>query len=224
MRQPCSGVILAGGLATRCGGGNKALLPLGGMPLLDRIFAVYRQVFEEIILVTNAPREFLGWDAKIVTDIFPERSSLTGIHAGLFYAENPFAFVCACDTPFLKREVVELVLERLRPGTDVALPRTAAGAEPLCAAYSRRCLKPIEQHLKSRLMKIQLALAGCRIETVPEAAIRERDPQLMSFFNVNTPEDLALAERLLAETEPGDGPPGASRQPRPEPHQEMDPA
>lgn len=224
MRNPSSGVILAGGLATRCGGGNKALLPLGGRPLLDRIFSVYRQVFEEIILVTNSPREFLGWDAKIVTDIFTERSSLTGIHAGLFYAENPFAFVCACDTPFLKREVVELVLERLRPGVDVVLPRTAAGAEPLCAAYSRRCLKPIEQHLQSRLMKIQLALADCRIETVPEAAIRERDPELVSFFNVNTPEDLARAERMLAEAEPGGGPPGGCRPPRTEPHQEMDPA
>ena len=224
MRQPCSGVILAGGLATRCGGGNKALLPLGGRPLLDRIFAVYRQVFEEIILVTNSPREFLGWDAKIVTDIFAERSSLTGIHAGLFYAENPFAFVCACDTPFLKRGVVELVLERLRPGTDVVLPRTAAGAEPLCAAYSRRCLKPIEQHLRSRLLKIQLALAGCRIETIPEAAIRERDPQLISFFNVNTPEDLARAERMLAETQPDGEPPDGSPPPRTEPHQEMDPA
>jgi molybdopterin-guanine dinucleotide biosynthesis protein A len=217
-------VILAGGLATRCGGGNKALLPLGGRPLLDRIFSVYRQVFEEIILVTNSPREFLGWDAKIVTDIFSERSSLTGIHTGLFYAENPYAFVCACDTPFLKREVVELVLERLRPVTDVALPRTAAGAEPLCAAYSRRCLKPIEQHLNRRLLKIQLALAGCRIETIPETAIRERDPELVSFFNVNTIEDLARAERMLAGAEPGGEPPGGCRPPRTEPHQEMDPA
>jgi molybdopterin-guanine dinucleotide biosynthesis protein A len=204
MRQPCSGVILAGGLATRCGGGNKALLPLGGLRLLDRIFSVYRQVFEEIILVTNQPLEFLGWDAKIVTDIFPERSSLTGIHAGLFYSERPCAFVSACDTPFLQREVVELVLDRLRPGIDVVLPRTSAGAEPLCAAYSRRCLPPIEHHLRGHLMKIQLALAGCRIETVPEAAIRDRDPGLVSFFNVNTPEELARAELLLAETEPVD--------------------
>jgi molybdenum cofactor guanylyltransferase len=203
MRQPCSGVILAGGLATRCGGENKALLPLGGFRLLDRIFSLYRQVFEEIILVTNRPVEFLDWDAKIVTDIFPERSSLTGIHAGLFYSERPFAFVSACDTPFLKREVIELVLDRLHPGVDVVLPRTSAGAEPLCAAYSRRCLKPIEHHLRMNLMKIQLALAGCRIEIVPETAIRDRDPGLVSFFNVNTPEDLARAELLLSETEPG---------------------
>jgi molybdenum cofactor guanylyltransferase len=205
MRQPCSGVILAGGLATRCGGGNKALLPLGGARLLDRIYAVYRQVFDEIILVTNQPMEFLDWDATIVTDIYPERSSLTGVHAGLFYSGNPFAFVSACDTPFLKREVVEMVLDRLQPEIDLVLPRTAAGAEPLCAAYSRRCLKPIEQAIRLNHMKIQRALAGCRIEIVPEADLRTRDAQLLSFFNVNTPEDLARAEHLLAAAQSKEG-------------------
>jgi molybdopterin-guanine dinucleotide biosynthesis protein A len=199
MRQPCSGVILAGGLATRCGGENKALLPLGGVRLLDRIFAVYRQLFEEIILVTNQPLDFLDWDARIVTDIFPERSSLTGIHAGLFYAEHPFAFVSACDTPFLKREILELVLERVRPEFDLVMPCTEAGAEPLCAAYSRRCLKPIENAIRGNRMKIRLALAGCRVETIPEADVLARDPELLSFFNVNTPEDLARAEHLLAD-------------------------
>jgi len=202
MRQPCSGVILAGGLAKRCGGENKALLPLGGVRLLDRVYAVYRQLFEEIILVTNQPLDFLDWDVRIVTDIFPERSSLTGIHAGLFYAEHPFAFVSACDTPFLKREVVELVLDRLRPEVDLVMPVTAAGAEPLCAAYSRRCLKAMEHHIRANRMKIRLALAECRLETIPEADILARDPGLLSFFNVNTPEDLKRAERLLAEAEP----------------------
>jgi len=203
MRQPCSGVILAGGLATRCGGENKALLPLGGARLLDRIFDVYRQVFADIILVTNRPLDFLDWDATIVSDIFPERSSLTGIHAGLFYCEHPFAFVSACDTPFLRREVIELVLDRVRPQVDLVLPCTASGAEPLCAVYSRRCLKPIEAALRQSHMKIRLALAGRRTETIPEAELRARDPELLSFFNVNTLEDLAAAERLLAQAQAG---------------------
>ncbi len=198
MRQPCSGVILAGGLATRCGGENKALLPLGGVPLIDRILEVYRHVFEDIILVTNEPLTLVDRDAKIVTDIFPERSSLTGIHAGLFYAEHPFAFVSACDTPFLARAVIEAVLERIRPETDVVMPLTGAGAEPLCAAYSRRCLKPIEHSLQHGRMKIRLALSGCRTEHVPEADLRAVDPELASFFNVNTLDDLCRAEQMAA--------------------------
>ena len=198
MKHPCSGVILAGGLATRYGGENKAFLKVGGVQILDRLFDLFSELFDEIILVTNRPRDFLEWDALIVTDVFPVRSSLTGIHAGLFYARHPFAFFSACDTPFLKREIIETVLSEIEPGADLVLPRTSAGFEPLCAAYSRRCLKPAEDHLRANKFKIHLALKGCRIKTIPEDRLREKDPDLVSFFNVNTPQDLARAEQMLS--------------------------
>lgn len=197
MKQPCSGVILAGGLSTRYGGENKAFLKVGGMRILDRLFAVYTELFDEIILVTNRPSDFLAWDALIVTDIFPVRSSLTGIHAGLFYARHPFAFFSACDTPFLKKEVVETVLDSLDPGIDLVIPRTSAGFEPLCAAYSQRCLKAAEDHILQNKFKIQMALSGKRVRAIPEDVLREKDPDLRSFFNVNSPEDLARAEQFV---------------------------
>jgi molybdopterin-guanine dinucleotide biosynthesis protein A len=197
MRQPCSGVILAGGLSTRYGGENKAFLRVGGMRILDRLFAVYGELFDEIILVTNNPGEFLEWDALIVTDVFPVRSSLTGIHAGLFYARHPFAFFSACDTPFLKKELVETVLDSLEPGIDLVIPQTSAGLEPLCAAYSQRCLKAAEEHILQNKFKIQMALSGKRIKKIPEDVLRQKDPELRSFFNVNSPEDLARAERFV---------------------------
>ena len=197
MRQPCSGVILAGGLSTRYGGENKAFLRVGGMRILDRLFAVYGELFDEIILVTNIPGEFLEWDALIVTDVFPVRSSLTGIHAGLFYARHPFAFFSACDTPFLKKELVETMLDSLEPGIDLVIPQTSAGLEPLCAAYSQRCLKAAEEHILQNKFKIQMALSGKRIKKIPEDVLRQKDPELRSFFNVNSPEDLARAERFV---------------------------
>ena len=197
MRQPCSGVILAGGLSTRYAGENKAFLRVGGMRILDRLFAVYGELFDEIILVTNNPGEFLEWDALIVTDVFPVRSSLTGIHAGLFYARHPFAFFSGCDTPFLKKEVVETVLDSLEPGIDLVIPQTSAGLEPLCAAYSQRCLKAAEEHILQNKFKIQMALSGKRIKTIPEDVLRQKDPELLSFFNVNSPEDLTRAEQFV---------------------------
>ncbi len=198
MRQPCTGVILAGGLSTRYGGRNKALLQVGGRCILDRLFEVFRGLFAETILVTNRPEEFLEWDVFIVTDLFAVRSSLTGIHTGLFYARQPHAFFAACDTPFLQRGVVEAVLEGIEPAVDLVIPRTAAGLEPLCAAYSKRCLRSVEDHLRRGLFKIQWALANKRIREIPEEVLRRRDPELRSFFNVNTPEDLARAEALAA--------------------------
>jgi molybdenum cofactor guanylyltransferase len=200
MKMSCSGVILCGGLSTRYGGENKALLKVGGVRILDRLFGIYTEFFDEIILVTNHPREYLEWDALIVTDLFPVRSSLTGIHAGLFYARHPFAFFSACDSPFLKRKVIETVLENLEPEIDLVIPQTSAGFEPLCAAYSRRCLKPAEENIRQSKFKIQMALSEKRIKKIPEDLLREKDPQLLSFFNVNSPEDLARAEQLVKST------------------------
>jgi molybdopterin-guanine dinucleotide biosynthesis protein A len=129
------------------------------------------------------------------------RSSLTGIHAGLFYMKNSFAFFSACDTPFLKRELVETLIENIDQNYDIIMPETAAGAEPLCAIYSKRCLKPAEQHLRENKFKIQLAFRRHRIKKVSTSTLRRRDPDLISFFNINTPGDLARAEEMAARGE-----------------------
>jgi len=194
---PCTGVILSGGLATRYDGIQKALLRVGGVRILDRIYRIYTELFEEIILVTNIAEKFLEWDLLIVPDLFPVRSSLTGVHAGLFFMSNPFAFVSACDTPFLKKEIVETVIENIEAHIDMVMPQTAAGFEPLCAAYSKRCLDPAQQHLEQDKLKIIDAFRKCRIKTISEKILREKDPDLQSFFNINTPDDLKRAEEMV---------------------------
>ena len=194
---PCTGVILSGGLATRYDGTEKALLRVGGIRLLDRIYNIYSALFEEIILVTNTPQKYLAWDLLIVPDLFPIRSSLTGIHAGLFFMTNPFAFISACDTPFLKKEVIETVIGKIESDIDIVIPETSAGLEPLCAAYSRRCLEPAQQHLEQEKLKVIKAFRKSRIKTVSEKVLRKQDPDLLSFFNVNTSDDLKRAEEMV---------------------------
>ena len=196
---PCTGVILSGGLATRYDGTEKALLQVGGIRILDRIFDIYSELFEEIILVTNTPEKFLEWDCLIVSDLFQIRSSLTGIHAGLFYMTNPFAFISACDTPFLKKEMVETVIGKIEPQIDIVIPETAAGLEPLCAVYSKRCLNSAQHHLEQKKLKVIKAFRKSRIKTISEKVLREIDPDLQSFFNINTAEDLKRAEEMVLE-------------------------
>jgi len=200
MTHPCTGVILSGGLNTRFGGTNKAFSSIGGRRIIDRLLDVFTDLFDEIILVTNHPEQFLQWDLTIVTDIFDLRSSLTGIHTGLFYANNPNAFFSACDTPFLQKELVETLVEQIEHKIDIIMPETTAGFEPLCAIYSKRCLKPAEDHLKANKLKIQWAFRSNRIKNIPENLLRSVDPELRSFFNINTPEDLARAAAMIAES------------------------
>ena len=196
-KYPCTGVILSGGLATRYDGTEKALLQVGGIRLLDRIYEIYTELFDEIILVTNTPQKFLEWDLLIVPDLFPIRSSLTGIHAGLFFMTNPFAFISACDTPFLKKDVVETIIEKIESDIDIIMPETSAGLEPLCAVYSRRCLETAQHHLEQEKLKVIKAFRKSRMKMISEKALRKKDPDLLSFFNINTSDDLKRAEEMV---------------------------
>jgi molybdopterin-guanine dinucleotide biosynthesis protein A len=198
--EKCSGVILAGGMSKRLNGRDKAMIEVNGRRILDRIHAVYSEIFSEIILVTNTPHAYLDWNMLVVTDLLPIRSSLTGIHAGLFYTSRPFAFVSACDAPFLKQELVHLLISQARPGADAVMPETANGLEPLCAVYSKSCLNNIESHIRQEKLKIQKVFHKSRINRISEARLRKTDPDLISFININTPEDLLRVESLEKES------------------------
>lgn len=199
MKYSCSGIILSGGLNTRMGGKNKALLSLGGQTILDRLYNTFQGLFDEVLLVTKDPVQYLSWDFMIVSDLFPLPSSLTGIHAGLFHASATHAFITACDTPFLRPELIKALLDELEPKWDVIMPVTEQGNQPLCAIYSKRCIKPIERQLKNGDPKILNFFPKIKVKEIPEAELRSADPHLSSFFNINTPEDLTTSEQMLAD-------------------------
>jgi molybdenum cofactor guanylyltransferase len=195
MKNKCTGVILAGGKNSRFSGMNKALVRIDGKRILDRIYEVFARLFDNIILVTNDPVQYMEWDFDIVTDIFPIRSSLTGIHAGLFYSTTPHAFFLACDIPFIKKEMIEMILDRIEPSIDIVIPETSKGLEPLCSVYSKRCFNPIEEQLEKKSFKIQRIFQKVRVQKIPEEMLRNIDPDLVSLYNINTLEDLAKAEQ-----------------------------
>ncbi len=196
MTCPVSGIILAGGENKRFGGREKAFITIHGRSILDHLYGLFQELFDEIILVTNNPAAYLKWNLNIATDLFALRGSLTGIHAGLFYAANPHVFVAACDTPFLCKELVGALLDSVNPDLDIVIPCTDEGFEPLCAVYSKRCLVPIEQQLLRKELKIDLLFKKVRLKKILAPALRQFDPQLLSFFNINTPEDLEQARDL----------------------------
>jgi molybdopterin-guanine dinucleotide biosynthesis protein A len=181
------------------GGENKAFLSVGGETIMDRLYRTFTGLFDEILIVTNEPLRYLSWDAMIVTDIFPIRSSLTGIHSGLLHTSTPHAFVAACDTPFLKEALIRELLGELEPNLDVVIPVTEDGHQPLCAIYSKRCLKPIERQLKDEVLKILKFFSKVKVKRIPGEQIKSADPHLVSFFNINTPEELVASDKMLAD-------------------------
>lgn len=200
MTVACTGVILAGGQNKRFDGQNKAFIHVGNRRIVDRLLDVYAQLFDQVVLVTNDPAAYMDVNALIVSDHYAERSSLNGLHAGLFTAAHEHAFFAACDTPFIKKELIQFVLAHIERKADIVIPQTAAGYEPMFAVYRKTCLPVMAWQLEHDRLKIQGLFRKLRVKTLPEADLRQIDPDLLSFFNINTPEDLVRAEAMQSKT------------------------
>ncbi|MBC16113.1 MAG: molybdenum cofactor guanylyltransferase [Desulfovibrio sp.] len=193
-----AGIILAGGLGTRMGHVKKAFLDIGGLAIIDRLLAVYRPLFQEIIISAREADEFAEYGLPVALDRFEARSSLTGIHAGLETMTTDFGFFSACDAPFLQPGLVERLLAEVAPDDDVIIPLKEDGyREPLCAIYSKRCLPFIADQLAQGDFKIIRFFEHVRVKEVPVARLYDGDPEFLSFFNVNRPEDLAEARLMI---------------------------
>ena len=184
----CCAVILAGGLNSRMGGRNKALLDVGGKRIVDRILEALDPIFQEILLVTRKPDQYRNLPIKVVEDLFEIRASLTGLHAGLKHAEAPFIFVVPCDVPFLNPDLIRAILREVTPDVDVVVPQDGKFYEPLCAVYSKRCLPYIEDMLSRGDLRIFNFFDKIRLRTIPMERLNKTDPDRQSFVNVNTPD------------------------------------
>lgn len=194
-----TGVILSEGANSRLDGVNKAFMRIGEKRIIDRIYDIFCEFFNEIILVTNDPAAYLDWDLKIVTDCYPVGNSLAGIHAGLFYSSNPYAFFTACDMPFMQKKLIETLICAVKPQIDVVIPETSAGVEPLCAIYSKRLVARIENQLEKHEYKIQKMFNKVFVKKISEKDIRATDPELISFLNINTPDLFQKAKEIIQE-------------------------
>ena len=190
-RSEVSGVILAGGKNARMGGTNKAFLAIDGERLIDRVVRLFNSLFSETILVTNEPLEYLDQDVMIVTDIYPGKGSLGGIYTGLFFASGSHIFVAACDMPFLKKSFIEYMIGRI-DRYDIAVPVQKEGYQPLHAIYSKACLSPMRKLIQEDRLKVTGFYKGRRVLTIGEEITRQHDPERKIFFNINSPEDLAM--------------------------------
>jgi len=200
-----TGVIQAGGKSTRMGGRPKALMELGGRPIIERVADVVRAVADDVLIVTNTPDLYASLGLPMVPDAFPDHGSLGGIYSGLRAASGEAAFTVACDMPFLMAEVARLVTRRAAEA-DAVVPRVGAQWETLHACYAKSCLAPIEARLRQGQLKIVGFYDDVRVLEIPESEVaRHRAPEIV-FMNVNTPDELETARRLLPSLEPGVAP------------------
>ncbi len=189
MKKDITGIILAGGKNSRMGV-NKAFLEMDGVRVIEKTLNIYRQIFNEIIIVTNDPLVYTEFtDAAIIMDIYKGKGPLGGIYSGLFYAKNSHAFVSACDIPFINKDFILYLIEQIDK-YDIVVPKLPEGFQALYAIYSRNCLFAIKRMIDADELKITGFYKEARLLSITEEKIKpfEKDGHL--FFNMNTPEDL----------------------------------
>ena len=195
-----TGVIQAGGKSIRMGGAPKALVPLGGRSIIERVVDAVRAVTGDVLIVTNTPALYAHLGLPMVPDVFPDHGSLGGIYSGLAAVPGDAAFTVACDMPFLSVEVVRLVASRAAEA-DVVIPQIAGQWETLHACYAKSCLGPIERRLRSGRLKVIGFFDEVRVLAITEAQIARLCDPAVVFMNVNTPDELDRARALAASLE-----------------------
>lgn len=189
-----TGIILSGGKNSRMGT-NKAFLEIGGERLIDRTTRIFKDIFKEIILVTNSPLDYLDHDGVIVADIIKGKGALGGIYTGLFFASHDHAFVSACDMPFLNKAFIEYMV-RHTESYDIVVPKRADGLQPLHAVYSKQCLPAIKRVINQDKLKVTGFYKGLKTLEIPEDVMKSFDPEVKMFINVNTRGDLEQISSL----------------------------
>ncbi|MBF0496348.1 MAG: molybdenum cofactor guanylyltransferase [Deltaproteobacteria bacterium] len=200
-RPDVTGVILSGGLNTRMGV-NKAFIPILGRRIVDLLLQVMTPCFKEVMLITNAPQDYLDLDLMLVTDVQKGLGPFGGLLTALLYVETPYFFITACDTPFINPKLIQGLLALLPKGGDIIIPATPEGYQPLMALYSKRCLKVVEDFVKSGRRKIYEIFPHVKTVKVEPPELYVMDSQGYSFFNLNTPEDVSMAQRVAREAAP----------------------
>jgi molybdopterin-guanine dinucleotide biosynthesis protein A len=191
-----SGVILAGGENTRFGGKPKADIVIGGKKIISRIIETISGIFDEIIIVSNAPAVPAGGsNYKTVKDIFRHAGPLGGLHAGIRASSNEAVFLFACDMPFLDKQLIKRQIELAEDsGYDAVVPLNGDRPEPLHSVYKTSILPQLEKFLSEPgNPSIIRFLSGLKVNYINvESTGKEINP----FTNINFPSDLDEIENL----------------------------
>jgi len=199
-----TGIILAGGAAERFGC-DKGLLELDGKPLVLHVFDKIKDQVDEVVLMVGSAEQKRKYsnlfpaETRIQIDFEKETCPLIGALTGFSYATGEHSVLLPCDTPFISKDVIELLFEAAS-NVNGTIPRWPNGyIEPLQAVYhTKSALSAAKRAFMNgeRTMRSMISLLR-PIRYLSTIVLREIDSDLLTFFNVNTLRDLERARRII---------------------------
>jgi molybdopterin-guanine dinucleotide biosynthesis protein A len=196
-----AGYVLAGGGSTRFGR-DKALVELGGLPMLGRMIALLHSVTKNVKVV-GAPEKYAQFERKMVSDQWPREGPLGGIitalqDSALSAGQPEWSLIVSCDMPFLTREWLCFLCQRATNSkAQVVVPHSAHGPEPLCACYRTDAAGALRAAFESGVRKVTQGLQHVTTEVLDDADWKRFDSAGRLFWNMNTAADYEGARRIL---------------------------
>lgn len=190
MISDCTAIILAGGDSRRMGQ-DKAMLEFSGQPLIQAAIDTMQRLFPGTILSVRAPRPEIKLPQ--VCDMEQDGGPLNGLASALAQVTTPWAFAVGCDMPFVSSALVEQLAAH-RAEYQAVVPVVDGRLQPLAAFYSTGCIPLMRVSLSlgdKSLLGVLKQLHVCYVE---EDELQRTDPQLRSFFDLDTPQDVAIAQ------------------------------
>jgi molybdopterin-guanine dinucleotide biosynthesis protein A len=185
-------------------GRNKALETINHQTLIQRTVSSLLFLGAEVIVVTGPHNTELGVEdlgrVRVVLDAWPGRGPLVGIYTGLLNSRSDSNLAVACDMPFLNPRLLRYMAE-VSTGYDAVVPRLGTEIEPLHAMYSNKCLVEVKRLLDEGKFSVSELLSRVKVRYVEAEEIDRFDPQHLSFFNINTEDDLKRARDIIHKDE-----------------------
>lgn len=189
----CTGAILAGGENSRMPV-LKAFIEVNNIKIIEKNLKIMKSLFNEVFIITNQPEYYIYPDTTLLGDIYQVRGPMTGLLTSLLNSSSRWVFASACDMPFINSDLIRFMAEK-RNDCDAVVPRPHGKDEPLFALYSVRLIPAMEKAVSSGKVGLKDFLGTKRVKYIGAKEIRNIDPQMSSFVNINTPEDL---KRILS--------------------------
>ncbi len=189
--------IQAGGQSSRMGE-DKALKTFLGRPLIQRVAERLSTIADELIVTTNRPDDYGFLNLPLFPDLKPGRGALGGLYTAIASAKHPIVGVVACDMPFASPSLLRAASRLLaQEEVDVVIAKSGEGYEPLHAIYRREtCLPAIEAAISADQWRVIAWFPQVKVRILTTDEIKQYDPSGLAFWNVNTPEEFAEAEKI----------------------------
>jgi molybdopterin-guanine dinucleotide biosynthesis protein A len=200
---PIAAFILAGGESSRMGT-NKALLELGGVPLIVRTTRLVEFAAGTKPTIVGSPETYTRLRLHAIRDDWPGAGPLGGIATALRASESPWNLIVACDLPYLTKPWLEHLFHRAEYShADAVLPVNDAGAEPLCAMYNKSAESAIWLALDRGVRKVTEGIAALHVEHIEPREWKAFDSERLLFKNMNSTADYEEAKsRIGARSKP----------------------